>query len=174
MALSPTPLPIPLVSSLSGSVWSSYRKSCVDMVMKWLVPESSGRYVNRMTNEALHKGNASPEFWTTRGPWAALQGIMGTTGWPVLAWWSTASQTGLQCFLCLPLIRESACFTRPALGMFYGVYKMVKCMSCFETRDLIHAFSLLLEPMPYFPLHLPFGDCFQQNFVGHHFCCVDF
>lgn len=42
--------------TLSGSVWSSYRKSCVDMVMKWLVPESSGRYVNRMTNEALHKG----------------------------------------------------------------------------------------------------------------------
>ncbi|KAM5239032.1 DDB1- and CUL4-associated factor 15 isoform 6-T6 [Ctenodactylus gundi] len=41
---------------LRGSVWSSYRKSCVDMVMKWLVPESSGRYVNRMTNEALHKG----------------------------------------------------------------------------------------------------------------------
>ncbi|XP_053152449.1 DDB1- and CUL4-associated factor 15 isoform X2 [Hemicordylus capensis] len=40
----------------SGTVWSSYRKSCVDMVMKWLVPESSGRYVNRMTNEALHKG----------------------------------------------------------------------------------------------------------------------
>lgn len=27
------------------------------MVMKWLVPESSGRYVNRMTNEALHKGS---------------------------------------------------------------------------------------------------------------------
>lgn len=26
------------------------------MVMKWLVPESSGRYINRMTNEALHKG----------------------------------------------------------------------------------------------------------------------
>lgn len=45
---------------LSGSVWSSYRKSCVDMVMKWLVPESSGRYVNRMTNEALHKGGALP------------------------------------------------------------------------------------------------------------------
>ncbi|XP_063787187.1 DDB1- and CUL4-associated factor 15 [Pseudophryne corroboree] len=40
----------------SGSVWSSYRKSCVDTVMKWLVPESSARYVNRMTNEALHKG----------------------------------------------------------------------------------------------------------------------
>ncbi|XP_069460480.1 DDB1- and CUL4-associated factor 15 [Ambystoma mexicanum] len=40
----------------SGSVWSAYRKSCVDMVMKWLVPESSGRCVNRMTNEALHKG----------------------------------------------------------------------------------------------------------------------
>lgn len=44
----------------SGSVWSSYRKSCVDMVMKWLVPESSGRYVNRMTNEALHKGRNCP------------------------------------------------------------------------------------------------------------------
>ncbi|XP_038628735.1 DDB1- and CUL4-associated factor 15 isoform X2 [Tachyglossus aculeatus] len=40
----------------SGSVWSSYRKSCVDMVMKWLVPENTSRYVNRMTNEALHKG----------------------------------------------------------------------------------------------------------------------
>ncbi|XP_040436964.1 LOW QUALITY PROTEIN: DDB1- and CUL4-associated factor 15 [Falco naumanni] len=40
----------------SGSVWSSHRKGCVDTVMKWLVPESSGRYVNRMTNEALHKG----------------------------------------------------------------------------------------------------------------------
>nr|XP_033779860.1 DDB1- and CUL4-associated factor 15 [Geotrypetes seraphini] len=40
----------------SGSVWSSYRKSCVDTVMKWLVPESSGRYVNRMNNETLHKG----------------------------------------------------------------------------------------------------------------------
>ncbi|CAH2272854.1 Hypothetical predicted protein [Pelobates cultripes] len=40
----------------SGSVWSTYRKSCVDTVMKWLVPESGVRYVNRMTNEALHKG----------------------------------------------------------------------------------------------------------------------
>lgn len=39
---------------VSGSVWSSYRKSCVNMVMKWLIPESS--YINRMTNEALHKG----------------------------------------------------------------------------------------------------------------------
>ncbi|PWA16901.1 hypothetical protein CCH79_00012683, partial [Gambusia affinis] len=39
----------------SGSVWSSYRKSCVNTVMKWLVPESSSRYINRMTNEALHK-----------------------------------------------------------------------------------------------------------------------
>lgn len=26
--------------------------------MKWLVPESSTRYINRMTNEALHKGEA--------------------------------------------------------------------------------------------------------------------
>nr|XP_029507888.1 DDB1- and CUL4-associated factor 15 [Oncorhynchus nerka] len=44
--------------SCSGSVWSSYRKSCVNTVMKWLVPESSSRYINRMTNEALHKGSS--------------------------------------------------------------------------------------------------------------------
>uniref|UniRef100_A0A8C7H2K0 DDB1 and CUL4 associated factor 15 n=1 Tax=Oncorhynchus kisutch TaxID=8019 RepID=A0A8C7H2K0_ONCKI len=37
----------------SGSVWSSYRKSCVNTVMKWLVPESSSRYINRMTNELV-------------------------------------------------------------------------------------------------------------------------
>ncbi|KAM9313918.1 DDB1- and CUL4-associated factor 15 isoform 2-T2 [Pholidichthys leucotaenia] len=42
----------------SGSVWSSYRKSCVNTVMKWLIPESSSRYINRMTNEALHKGSS--------------------------------------------------------------------------------------------------------------------
>lgn len=42
----------------SGSVWSSYRKSCVNTVMKWLVPETSSRYINRMTNEALHKGSS--------------------------------------------------------------------------------------------------------------------
>ncbi|KAM4585225.1 DDB1- and CUL4-associated factor 15 isoform 2-T2 [Odontesthes bonariensis] len=42
----------------SGSVWSSYRKSCVNTVMKWLVPESSSRFINRMTNEALHKGSS--------------------------------------------------------------------------------------------------------------------
>ncbi|XP_042282637.1 DDB1- and CUL4-associated factor 15 [Thunnus maccoyii] len=42
----------------SGSVWSSYRKCCVNTVMKWLVPESSSRYINRMTNEALHKGSS--------------------------------------------------------------------------------------------------------------------
>ncbi|CAN9509897.1 unnamed protein product [Ophioblennius macclurei] len=42
----------------SGSVWSSYRKSCVNTVMKWLVPESSTRYITRMTNEALHKGSS--------------------------------------------------------------------------------------------------------------------
>ncbi|KAM4643854.1 LOW QUALITY PROTEIN: DDB1- and CUL4-associated factor 15 [Amazona ochrocephala] len=40
----------------SGSVWSAHRKGCVDTVMRWLVPESSARCVNRMTNEALHKG----------------------------------------------------------------------------------------------------------------------
>ncbi|KAM4754715.1 DDB1- and CUL4-associated factor 15 isoform 3-T3 [Cyanocitta cristata] len=38
------------------SVWSSYRKGCVDTVMRWLVPEGPGRGVHRMTNEALHKG----------------------------------------------------------------------------------------------------------------------
>ncbi|MGH0174048.1 UNVERIFIED_CONTAM: hypothetical protein FKN15_066776 [Acipenser sinensis] len=42
----------------SGSVWTSYRKSCVNTVMKWLVPENSTRYINRMTNEALHKGSS--------------------------------------------------------------------------------------------------------------------
>lgn len=47
----------PFFSPISGSVWSSYRKSCVNTVMKWLVPESSSRYINRMTNEALHKGD---------------------------------------------------------------------------------------------------------------------
>lgn len=50
-------LKVSLFVSVSGSVWSSYRKSCVDTVMKWLVPESSSRYINRMTNEALHKGS---------------------------------------------------------------------------------------------------------------------
>ncbi|XP_077379934.1 DDB1- and CUL4-associated factor 15 isoform X2 [Festucalex cinctus] len=39
----------------SGHVWSSYRKSCVNTLMKWLIPESSSRYINRMTNEGLHK-----------------------------------------------------------------------------------------------------------------------
>ncbi|XP_029950734.1 DDB1- and CUL4-associated factor 15-like [Salarias fasciatus] len=42
----------------SGSVWSSYRKSCVNTVMKWLIPESSSRYITRMNNEALHKGSS--------------------------------------------------------------------------------------------------------------------
>uniref|UniRef100_A0A1A7XEY4 DDB1 and CUL4 associated factor 15 n=2 Tax=Iconisemion striatum TaxID=60296 RepID=A0A1A7XEY4_9TELE len=42
----------------SGSVWSSYRKSCVNTVMKWLIPESSSRYIHRMTNDALHKGSS--------------------------------------------------------------------------------------------------------------------
>lgn len=59
--------------ALSGSVWSSYRKSCVDMVMKWLVPESSGRYVNRMTNEALHKGRPCPSDRRTGGYLSARQ-----------------------------------------------------------------------------------------------------
>ncbi|KAK4805956.1 hypothetical protein QYF61_022179 [Mycteria americana] len=42
----PEPRVSPPSPPRSGSVWSSYRKGCV----------SSGRYVNRMTNEALHKG----------------------------------------------------------------------------------------------------------------------
>lgn len=42
----------------SGSVWSTFRKSCVDVAMRWLVPESTFRNVNRMTNEALHKGRS--------------------------------------------------------------------------------------------------------------------
>uniref|UniRef100_A0A1A8R5E3 DDB1 and CUL4 associated factor 15 n=2 Tax=Nothobranchius rachovii TaxID=451742 RepID=A0A1A8R5E3_9TELE len=42
----------------SGSVWSSYRKSCVNTVMKWLIPESSSRYIHRMTNDTLHKGSS--------------------------------------------------------------------------------------------------------------------
>ncbi|XP_063058780.1 DDB1- and CUL4-associated factor 15 isoform X2 [Engraulis encrasicolus] len=40
----------------SGSVWGGYRKSCLDTVMRCLVPENSSRHINRMTNEALHKG----------------------------------------------------------------------------------------------------------------------
>ncbi|KAM3624469.1 uncharacterized protein V6R79_023951 [Siganus canaliculatus] len=46
------------VRGQTRSVWSSYRKACVNTVMKWLVPESSSRYINRMTNEALHKGSS--------------------------------------------------------------------------------------------------------------------
>lgn len=48
--------PAPPTRCGSGSVWSSYRKGCVDTVMRWLVPEGPGRGVHRMTNEALHKG----------------------------------------------------------------------------------------------------------------------
>uniref|UniRef100_UPI0037E7AC2C DDB1- and CUL4-associated factor 15 isoform X2 n=1 Tax=Semicossyphus pulcher TaxID=241346 RepID=UPI0037E7AC2C len=46
------------VKGQTRSVWSSYRKSCVKTAMKWLVPECSSRYINRMTNEALHKGSS--------------------------------------------------------------------------------------------------------------------
>ncbi|KAJ8383701.1 hypothetical protein AAFF_G00215430 [Aldrovandia affinis] len=57
----------------SGSVWSSYRKSCVNTVMKWLVPESSSRYINRMTNEALHKGSSLQALADSdRGTWIVL------------------------------------------------------------------------------------------------------
>ncbi|XP_028314730.1 DDB1- and CUL4-associated factor 15 [Gouania willdenowi] len=38
----------------SGNVWSFYRKSCVNTVMKSLFPENN--YINRLTNEALHRG----------------------------------------------------------------------------------------------------------------------
>ncbi|XP_056665461.1 DDB1- and CUL4-associated factor 15-like [Monodelphis domestica] len=41
----------------SSSIWSSYRKNCADLMMKWLVPESDKHYVNRITNEAQLKGN---------------------------------------------------------------------------------------------------------------------
>ncbi|XP_018615111.2 DDB1- and CUL4-associated factor 15 isoform X1 [Scleropages formosus] len=57
----------------SGAVWSSYRKSCVNTVMKWLVPESSSRYINRMTNEALHKGSSLQVLADSdRGTWIVL------------------------------------------------------------------------------------------------------
>ncbi|KAK2106709.1 Neuropathy target esterase [Saguinus oedipus] len=58
------------------------------MVMKWLVPESSGLYVNRITNEALHKGcslkvlaDSERYTWIMLRPWwpshwnCALQAI---------------------------------------------------------------------------------------------------
>ncbi|XP_053471891.1 DDB1- and CUL4-associated factor 15 [Ictalurus furcatus] len=58
----------------SGSVWSSYRKSCVNTVMRWLVPESSSRYINRMTNEALHKGTSLQVLADSdRATWIVLQ-----------------------------------------------------------------------------------------------------
>ncbi|XP_076851293.1 DDB1- and CUL4-associated factor 15 isoform X2 [Brachyhypopomus gauderio] len=57
----------------SGSVWSSYRKSCVNTVMRWLVPESSSRYINRMTNEALHRGTSLQVLADSdRGTWIVL------------------------------------------------------------------------------------------------------
>ncbi|XP_051753311.1 DDB1- and CUL4-associated factor 15 [Ctenopharyngodon idella] len=57
----------------SGSVWSSYRKSCVNTVMRWLVPESSSRYINRMTNEAMHKGSSLQVLADNdRGTWIVL------------------------------------------------------------------------------------------------------
>ncbi|KAJ8283447.1 hypothetical protein COCON_G00022970 [Conger conger] len=60
-----------LKGQTSGSVWSSYRKSCVNTVMKWLVPESS--YINRMTNEALHKGSSLQVLADSdRGTWIVL------------------------------------------------------------------------------------------------------
>ncbi|XP_035262339.1 DDB1- and CUL4-associated factor 15 [Anguilla anguilla] len=62
-----------LKGQTSGSVWSSYRKSCVNTVMKWLVPESSSRYINRMTNEALHKGSSLQVLADSdRGTWIVL------------------------------------------------------------------------------------------------------
>ena len=52
----------------SGSVWSSYRKGCVDTVMRCIVPESSGRFVNRMSNEALHKGGEGTQGDPKKSP----------------------------------------------------------------------------------------------------------
>ncbi|XP_061737286.1 DDB1- and CUL4-associated factor 15 [Nerophis ophidion] len=42
----------------TGGVWSSYRKSCVNTLMKWMVPESGSRSINRMTNEGVHSGSS--------------------------------------------------------------------------------------------------------------------
>uniref|UniRef100_A0A3Q3ITU4 DDB1- and CUL4-associated factor 15 WD40 repeat-containing domain-containing protein n=1 Tax=Monopterus albus TaxID=43700 RepID=A0A3Q3ITU4_MONAL len=60
------------VKGQTGSVWSSYRKSCVNTVMKWLVPESSSRYINRMTNEALHKSSLQVLADSDRCTWIVL------------------------------------------------------------------------------------------------------
>lgn len=46
------------------------------MVMKWLVPESSGRYVNRMTNEALHKGRD----WALLLSYPGFEGMLDVPG----------------------------------------------------------------------------------------------
>lgn len=46
------------------------------MVMKWLVPESSGRYVNRMTNEALHKGRD----WALFLSYPGFEGMLDVPG----------------------------------------------------------------------------------------------
>lgn len=60
------------------------------MVMKWLVPESSGRYVNRMTNEALHKGRECPS-WAGHliSPWIPgmldVRSAMGCEWQPAMA-----------------------------------------------------------------------------------------
>uniref|UniRef100_A0A3B5M6X2 DDB1 and CUL4 associated factor 15 n=1 Tax=Xiphophorus couchianus TaxID=32473 RepID=A0A3B5M6X2_9TELE len=60
------------VRGQTGSVWSSYRKSCVNTVMKWLVPENSSRYINRMTNEALHKSSLQVLADSDRCTWIVL------------------------------------------------------------------------------------------------------
>uniref|UniRef100_A0A3Q2W5H7 DDB1 and CUL4 associated factor 15 n=1 Tax=Haplochromis burtoni TaxID=8153 RepID=A0A3Q2W5H7_HAPBU len=60
------------VKGQTGTVWSSYRKSCVNTVMKWLVPESSSRYINRMTNEALHKSSLQVLADSDRCTWIVL------------------------------------------------------------------------------------------------------
>uniref|UniRef100_A0A3P8VZW0 DDB1 and CUL4 associated factor 15 n=1 Tax=Cynoglossus semilaevis TaxID=244447 RepID=A0A3P8VZW0_CYNSE len=60
------------VKGQTGSVWSSYRKSCVNTVMKWLVPERSSRYINRMTNEALHKSSLQVLADGDRCTWIVL------------------------------------------------------------------------------------------------------
>lgn len=57
------------------------------MVMKWLVPESSGRYVNRMTNEALHKGGpcdlmtVEQSSFSQRQPRPRADRDSGVEGW---------------------------------------------------------------------------------------------
>uniref|UniRef100_A0A8C1YAQ7 DDB1 and CUL4 associated factor 15 n=1 Tax=Cyprinus carpio TaxID=7962 RepID=A0A8C1YAQ7_CYPCA len=93
----------------SGSVWSSYRKSCVNTVMRWLVPESSSRYINRMTNEALHKGSSLQVLADNdRGTWIILLFRSDYTFGP--------SRSTVLSPICTPTARDT-------LGSFYETHQ---------------------------------------------------